>query len=69
MIYALGHLTPLVVGIALLIQPASRAAIGWVVYDERLAAARSQSAQCSSRWRWYWSAGQQACACARRQGA
>lgn len=39
MIYALGHLTPLVVGIALLIQPAVGAAIGWVVFDERLAAA------------------------------
>jgi drug/metabolite transporter (DMT)-like permease len=39
MIYALGHLTPLVVGIALLIQPAVGAALGWVVFDERLAAA------------------------------
>ena len=39
MIYALGHLTPLVVGIALLIQPAVAAALGWVVFDERLAAA------------------------------
>lgn len=38
-IYALGHLTPLVVGIALLIQPAVAAALGWVVFDERLAAA------------------------------
>lgn len=39
MIYALGHLTPLVIGIALLIQPAVAAALGWVVFDERLAAA------------------------------
>jgi drug/metabolite transporter (DMT)-like permease len=39
MIYALGHLTPLVVGIALLIQPAVGAALGWIVFDERLAAA------------------------------
>ncbi|HWU96480.1 MAG TPA: DMT family transporter, partial [Sphingomonas sp.] len=39
MIYALGHLTPLVVGIALLIQPAVAAALGWVVFDERLAGA------------------------------
>ncbi|WP_253190379.1 DMT family transporter [Sphingomonas sp. LM7] len=39
MIYALGHLTPLVVGIALLIQPAVAATLGWVVFDERLAAA------------------------------
>lgn len=36
MIYALGKLSPLVVGIALLIQPVVAAAIGWVVYDERL---------------------------------
>jgi drug/metabolite transporter (DMT)-like permease len=39
MIYALGHLTPLVVGIALLVQPAVAAVLGWVVFDERLAAA------------------------------
>jgi drug/metabolite transporter (DMT)-like permease len=39
LIYALGHLTPIVVGIALLIQPAVAAALGWVVFDERLAAA------------------------------
>jgi drug/metabolite transporter (DMT)-like permease len=39
MIYALGHLTPLVVGIGLLIQPIVAAALGWVVFDERLAAA------------------------------
>ena len=39
MIYALGHLTPLVVGIALLIQPAVAAVLGWVVFDEKLAAA------------------------------
>lgn len=39
MIYALGHLSPLIVGIALLIQPMVAATIGWVVYDERLAAA------------------------------
>jgi drug/metabolite transporter (DMT)-like permease len=39
MIYALGHLTPLLVGIALLIQPAVAAALGWAIFDERLAAA------------------------------
>ena len=39
MIYALGHLTPLVVGIALLVQPAVAAILGWVVFDEKLAAA------------------------------
>lgn len=36
MIYALGHLSPLVVGIALLIQPVVAAITGWVAYDERL---------------------------------
>ena len=36
MIYAIGHLTPLVVGIALLIQPVVAATVGWIVYDERL---------------------------------
>ena len=36
MIYALGRLSPLVVGIALLIQPVVAATIGWVVYGERL---------------------------------
>ncbi|OQW45172.1 MAG: permease [Proteobacteria bacterium SG_bin6] len=37
MIYALGRLSPLVVGIALLIQPGVAAAIGWLAYGERLA--------------------------------
>ncbi|WP_343519618.1 DMT family transporter [Sphingomonas sp.] len=36
MIYALGHLSPLVVGIALLSQPVVAGAVGWIVYDERL---------------------------------
>jgi len=35
---ALGHLPPLVIGIALLIQPVVAATLGWIVYDERLAA-------------------------------
>lgn len=39
MIYALGHLSPLVIGIALLVQPAVGAALGWIIFDERLAAA------------------------------
>lgn len=39
MIYALGQLSPLVVGIALLTQPMVAATIGWLVYDERLGAA------------------------------
>lgn len=37
MIYALGQLSPVVMGIALLIQPIVAAAIGWVAFDERLA--------------------------------
>jgi drug/metabolite transporter (DMT)-like permease len=36
MIYALGHLSPLVVGIALLLQPVIAGTVGWMVYDERL---------------------------------
>ncbi|NML08209.1 DMT family transporter [Sphingomonas sp. G-3-2-10] len=36
MIYAIGHLSPLVVGIALLSQPIVAGAVGWFVYDERL---------------------------------
>lgn len=36
MIYALGHLPPLVVGIALLSQPVIGGTVGWIVYDERL---------------------------------
>jgi drug/metabolite transporter (DMT)-like permease len=38
MIYAIGHLSPLIVGIALLIQPVVAATVGWIVYDERLGA-------------------------------
>ncbi|MDP1027862.1 DMT family transporter [Sphingomonas sp. KR1UV-12] len=38
MIYALGKLSPLVIGIALLIQPIVAAAIGWIAYGERLGA-------------------------------
>jgi drug/metabolite transporter (DMT)-like permease len=36
MIYALGHLSPLVVGLALLVQPVVAASVGWLVYGERL---------------------------------
>lgn len=36
MIYALGKLSPLVVGLALLIQPVVGATIGWLAYGERL---------------------------------
>ncbi|MEI9850242.1 MAG: DMT family transporter [Sphingomonas sp.] len=38
MIYALRHVTPLVVGIALLVQPVVAGAVGWIVYGERLGA-------------------------------
>ncbi len=37
MIYALGLLSPLVVGLALLVQPMVATAIGWLVYGETLA--------------------------------
>ena len=36
MTYALGRLSPLVIGLALLTQPVVAAAIGWIVYAERL---------------------------------
>jgi len=39
MIYALGYLSPLVIGIGLLIQPVVAAALGWSIYGERLATA------------------------------
>lgn len=39
MIYALGKLSPLIVGIGLLIQPIVAATIGWLRYGERLGAA------------------------------
>nr|WP_238475294.1 DMT family transporter [Sphingomonas cavernae] len=35
-IYALGHLSPLIIGLALLIQPVITATIGWLAYGERL---------------------------------
>lgn len=38
MIYALGKLSPLVVGLALLIQPVVAMAVGWIVFAERLGA-------------------------------
>lgn len=38
LVYAIGHLSPLVVGLGLLTQPATAAVIGWFVYDERLTA-------------------------------
>jgi len=38
LVYAIGALPPLVIGIALLTQPAISALIGWLAYDERLTA-------------------------------
>lgn len=37
-VYVLGHMKPLVIGLALLTQPVVAAAIGWVVFGERLGA-------------------------------
>lgn len=39
MIYAIGRLSPLIMGIALLIQPIVSATVGWLVYGERLGTA------------------------------
>ena len=38
LVFAMGHLSPLVVGVALLTQPAVTALVGWLAYDERLSA-------------------------------
>jgi len=38
LVYALGHVPPLVVGIAMLTQPALSALLGWIYYDEGLTA-------------------------------
>jgi drug/metabolite transporter (DMT)-like permease len=39
LVYAVGHLSPVVVGLGLLTQPAASAAIGWFAYGERLSLA------------------------------
>jgi len=36
LVFAMGHLTPVVTGLGLLTQPVAAAAIGWLVYGERL---------------------------------
>ena len=36
LVYAMGHLSPLVIGLGLLTQPVAAAAIGWAAYGERL---------------------------------
>jgi drug/metabolite transporter (DMT)-like permease len=38
LVFAMGHLSPVVTGLGLLTQPVAAAAIGWLVYGERLAA-------------------------------
>jgi drug/metabolite transporter (DMT)-like permease len=38
MIYAIGYLPPLVVGITLLSQPIVAGTVGWIAYGERLGA-------------------------------
>ena len=38
LVYALGHVPPLVVGIAMLTQPALSALLGWIYYSETLTA-------------------------------
>ncbi|HVF37892.1 MAG TPA: DMT family transporter [Sphingomicrobium sp.] len=38
LVYALGHVPPLVVGIAMLTQPALSALLGWIYYDEAFTA-------------------------------
>jgi drug/metabolite transporter (DMT)-like permease len=37
LVFAMGHLSPMVTGLGLLTQPIAAAAIGWAVYGERLA--------------------------------
>jgi drug/metabolite transporter (DMT)-like permease len=39
LVYAVGHLSPVVVGLGLLTQPAATAVIGWFAYGERLSGA------------------------------
>jgi drug/metabolite transporter (DMT)-like permease len=39
LVYAVGHLSPVVIGVALLTQPAVTAVIGWFAYGERLGVA------------------------------
>ena len=38
LVYALGHVPPLIVGVALLTQPALSALLGWIYYGETLTA-------------------------------
>ena len=38
LVYAMGHLSPLIVGLGLLTQPVATAVIGWLAYGETLSA-------------------------------
>ena len=38
LVYAMGHVRPLVTGLTFLLQPAVAAAIGWIGYGEKLTA-------------------------------
>ena len=44
LVHAMGHLTPVVVGVGLLTQPAASAIIGWLAYGERLGLADAAGA-------------------------
>ena len=44
LVYAVGHLSPVVVGLGLLTQPTAAALIGWLAYGERLSAADAAGA-------------------------
>jgi drug/metabolite transporter (DMT)-like permease len=44
LVYAIGHMSPIVVGVTLLTQPAVTALIGWFAYDERLGIADAAGA-------------------------
>ena len=39
LVYAMGHLSPVIVGLCFLTQPIVSAVVGWLAYDERLSAA------------------------------
>ena len=55
LVYALGHVPPLVVGIAMLTQPALSALLGWLYYDEASPCSTGPARRRSSL-RWCWSA-------------
>ena len=56
LVYALGHVPPLVVGIAMLTQPALSALLGWLYYGEALTPLDWVGRDADRRSRWSWSA-------------